>query len=296
MTTAVATTSTALAMPRDELIHTLQNSLYPGATKASVELVLSYCQARGLDPMRKPVHIVPMWDKNAKQMRDTIMPGIGSYRIDASRTGQYAGQSEPEFGPTKTGKWGELTIEYPEWCRVTVRRAVGNSLVEFTAVERWSENYATASKDTAAPNAMWRRRPFGQLAKCAEAQALRKAFPEECGSEPTADELRIETETPAQAAPAGNEFAPTKKAPTEPEPEPAPEPAPEPDTKAPLDVDPETGEIKAKLATPGMKAAVKRALAAGSKTEEQMNTALGFTIDTMPFGSVNTALNFAKAA
>jgi hypothetical protein len=28
------------------------------------------------------------------------------------------------------------------------------------------------------PNAMWRKRFHGQLAKCTEAQALRKAFPE----------------------------------------------------------------------------------------------------------------------
>ena len=66
---------------------------------------------------------------------------------------------------------------------------MSNGLVaEFTANERWLENYATASKDSAAPNSMWKRRAFAQLAKCAEAQALRKAFPE-VGSAPTADEM-----------------------------------------------------------------------------------------------------------
>jgi hypothetical protein len=36
---------------------------------------------------------------------------------------------------------------------------------------------------------MWRKRPYGQLAKCAEAQALRKAFPEIVSQHPTAEEM-----------------------------------------------------------------------------------------------------------
>ena len=76
MSNALATTqSTALsAMPESELIGVLQTSLYPGAAIGSVKMVLGYCKAAGLDPMQKPVHIVPMWDKNTKAMRDVVMP------------------------------------------------------------------------------------------------------------------------------------------------------------------------------------------------------------------------------
>lgn len=172
----------------DELLPVLRSSLYPGAADDSIRLVLGYCKAAGLDPMAKPVHIVPMYDKKSGGMRDVVMPGIDLYRVKAARTGQYAGCSEPEFGPDVTQTLGGAEVTFPAWCKVTVRRKLGDTVAEFTAVERWIENYATKRNDSAQPNAMWSKRPYGQLAKCAEAQALRKGFPE-IGSGPTAEEM-----------------------------------------------------------------------------------------------------------
>lgn len=170
----------------------LKSSLYPGASDASVDMVLSYCQAAGLDPMQKPVHIVPMWDGKSRQLRDVVMPGIGLYRTNAARTGEFAGISEPEFGPMVTEIVGNRETTYPEWCKVTVKRQLrGGHVAEFTAVEYWLENYAIkgGKEQDQSPNAMWSKRPRGQLAKCAQAQALRMAFPEAVGSAPTADEM-----------------------------------------------------------------------------------------------------------
>lgn len=188
----------SLAMDERELMRVLKNSLYPGARDESIKLVIGYCKASGLDPMQKPVHIVPMsvstgkkdgngWD--IKEMRDVVMPGIGLYRTQAARSGEYAGVSEPEFGDDITETIGETTITYPKWCKVVIKRQMRNgTIVEFAAKELWKENYATKSAKSAEPNAMWKRRPYAQLAKCAEAQALRKAFPE-FGAQPTADEM-----------------------------------------------------------------------------------------------------------
>jgi len=186
-------TMNGMELTEQELMNVLRNSLYPGAQDDSIKLVISYCKAAGLDPMQKPVHIVPMWDNKNKQMRDVIMPGIGSYRTQAARSGEYAGVSEPEFGPDVTEDVGGVRMTYPAWCRVVVKRLLPNGTVaEFSATERWKENYATKGKDSAAPNAMWTRRPYGQIAKCGEAQALRKAFPE-FGAQPTADEMEGKT-------------------------------------------------------------------------------------------------------
>lgn len=169
----------------------LKSSIYPGASDQSISLVLDYCTAAGLDPMQKPVHIVPMWDSNSRSMRDVVMPGIGLYRVQASRSGQFAGMSEPEFGPMVTEQVGAVQVTFPEWCKVTVYRQLPNGhIAEFTAKEYWIENYAIkGGKDKdQSPNAMWMKRVRGQIAKCAQAQALRMAFPE-IGSQPTAEEM-----------------------------------------------------------------------------------------------------------
>lgn len=195
----MSTAITKTELTESELLSVLKSSLYLGAQDESIKLVLGYCKASGLDPMQKPVHIVPMYcatgekdskGNDIKTMRDVVMPGIGLYRIQASRTGDYAGTTEPEYGEDITEEMDGVKITYPSWCKVTVKRLLKNGVIaEFTAKEIWKENYATRKRDSAAPNSMWLKRPYGQIAKCAEAQALRKAFPDEIGSQPTADEM-----------------------------------------------------------------------------------------------------------
>lgn len=193
MNNQVAQTNQNQVASRNQLIQTLRDSLYAGARADSVEMVLQYCESAGLDVMQKPVHIVPMSVKNATsgkyEFRDVVMPGIGLYRIQASRSHGYAGVTEPKFGEDVSANLGGVDIVYPKSCSITVKRMMPNgAIAEFTATELWLENYATKSRDSVEPNAMWKKRPYAQLAKCAEAQALRKAFPE-VGQAPTAEEM-----------------------------------------------------------------------------------------------------------
>lgn len=216
MSNVLQTSIPSLAIEEKELINVLRNSLYPGASDDSIKLVIGYCKASQLDPMQKPVHIVPIWDSKSGLMRDVVMPGIGLYRIQASRSGEYAGVSDAEFGPDVTESIGGQTITFPSWCKVTVKRVLsGGVIAEFSATERWKENYAQkgGKEKSIAPNAMWSKRPYGQIAKCAEAQALRKAFPE-VGSQPTAEEMEGKEmfdspHSPAQKETAADEFTNT---------------------------------------------------------------------------------------
>lgn len=171
----------------------VKNSIFPGASDDSVLMAVDYCAARQLDVLLKPVHLVPMYikDKNNNDqgsMRDVVMPGIGLYRIQADRAGNYAGMSAPTFGPDIDDNLGGVKITYPEWCEITVSKLIGERIVSFTAREYWKENYATSRRDSQSPNAMWAKRPRGQLVKCTEAQALRRGWPE-LGAQPTAEEM-----------------------------------------------------------------------------------------------------------
>jgi hypothetical protein len=215
---------------------TLVNATFPTArTAEGVILALNYCRARKLDVFKRPVHIVPIRTKlkspDGKEYWadiETVWPGINELRTTAHRTGIYAGSDPAEWGADITSEWelpsGEddggdhpnapprekkaaaapvrmLKVVHPEWCQITVYRVVQGLRVAFPGPRvYWLETYATAGKSDR-PNEMWKDRARGQLEKCAEAAALRKAFPEELGGEHIVEEApRMVDVTPAAAA------------------------------------------------------------------------------------------------
>lgn len=178
----------------------LIDAVFPAAKSIdSVVLALSYCKARKLDPFKRPVHIVPVWDSDKGGYVDTVWPGISELRTTAVRTGLFAGCDAAIFGPDKkrlfVGEVGkarekrEVELSFPEWAQLTVYRMVGETRMQIQGPRvYWEETYATIGRSEL-PNAMWTKRPRGQLEKCAEAAALRRAFPEELGNEYSAEEM-----------------------------------------------------------------------------------------------------------
>lgn len=173
---------------------TLSNNLFPGANPNSVLMVIDYCAARKLDPMKKPCHIVPMEVRDAKtgdySWRDVVMPGVYEYRITAHRTGEYLGHEKATYGPDIE----YMGVKAPEWCEMTVYRwnRLAGVKVPYTVTLYFTEVVATTwdkKTQTQKVNARWTRAPRQMLAKCVEAAALREAFPEEIGGEPTAEEM-----------------------------------------------------------------------------------------------------------
>lgn len=173
----------------------LINSLYPGAAVVSGLMVLDYCKARGLDPMKKPCHIVPMNMKVGGEwvMRDVVLPGIYEYRTTAMRTGRYLGHTEPLYGPDDT--FGGVVA--PQWCAMTFKRAAaGGVVIEFpvkvyfrevcNTKDEWVDGKKTGK---VVANDRWAKAPIQMLTKCAEAAGLREAFPDEFGGEATFEEM-----------------------------------------------------------------------------------------------------------
>ncbi len=189
----MTTQTTAVATVDRHQWATLKGSLYPGAADDSIKLVLSYCKARGLDPMKKPCHIVPIRAKDPDgewRWRDVVFPGIYELRTTAQKTGDYMGQDDAEFGDTVDF----MGVEVPSWCKITVYRWHDKSKtkISFSNIARFSE-YAGIKKgyndDPDSLNDRWSKAPFQMIEKCAEAGALRKAFPDELGGEYAVEEV-----------------------------------------------------------------------------------------------------------
>lgn len=177
--------------------------LYPNAETPEVILaVVEYCAARRLDPLRKPVHIVPMYNARLRRRVQVVMQGINEIETTAHRTGRWAGMDEPRWGPDETkGFKGqierddgskqeiEVKLTFPVWCAVTVWRLVDGERRAFTEPVYWMEAYGHGSFRSEVPNARWQQAPRQMLHKCAKSASLRAAFPEETAGAYSAEEM-----------------------------------------------------------------------------------------------------------
>lgn len=156
------------SIPTKEQIELIKATVAKGATDLELKLFLYQCQRTGLDPLSKQIHFIKRFNRKIQKEEGTIQTGIDGYRTIADRTGDYAGSDDALFSFSANS-------EYPESATVTVYRIVRGQRCAFTATARWSEYYPGDEKE----GFFWRKMPSAQLAKCAEALALRKAFPQQ---------------------------------------------------------------------------------------------------------------------
>jgi phage recombination protein Bet len=168
---ALAAGEVALTPAQKELIAQLN----PTATAGELAVFFYQAARTGLDPIAHQIYLVKRRTSGG-QDRMTIQTGIDGYRLVAARTGLMAGSDDPTFD-------GEIDDDRcqggtrPFAATVTVYRiAADGHRYPYTATARWDE-YAPDLREPA--GFMWAKLPYLMLGKCAEALALRKAFPAE---------------------------------------------------------------------------------------------------------------------
>lgn len=169
----------------NDKLELIKKTVAKGATDLELELFLHACKRTGLDPLMKQIYAIKRRNNKTGQEDMSIQTGIDGYRLIADRTGHYAGSDEPQYVIAEDG--------WPDVASVTVHKIVGGVRCPFSASARWKE-YA---QDT---SPMWKKMPFLMLGKCAEALALRKAFPAELSGVYTHEEMMQSDEEPVTKA------------------------------------------------------------------------------------------------
>lgn len=184
-----------------EQIDLIKRVIAPEATDDELKLFLAQCQRTGLDPFDRQIYFQKrrQWNSrlNDYEYIGKAETSIDGFRVIADRSGEMDGQELYWCGTD--GQWLDVWLEDdpPVAAKVLVyRRGCAHA---FPGVAKYRE-FVQITKD-GKPNMVWRKMASNQISKCAEAAALRRAFPKQLSGLYTADEMAQAENPPARNSP-----------------------------------------------------------------------------------------------
>lgn len=158
----------------------LKSTICKGSNDQEFELFLHACQRTGLDPFMKQIYAVKRWDSTLKRESMTIQTGIDGYRLIAERTGKYSPGREPTYQYDGNGNIVSSTAY--------IKKQTSDGTWHEVAATAFFNEYAQRTKEGNLSR-FWKQLGHAMIAKCAEALALRKAFPGDLSGLYTKEEM-----------------------------------------------------------------------------------------------------------
>jgi phage recombination protein Bet len=179
-----------LALWTPEQTQLISTTIAPGCSNDELRLFAYACQRTGLDPFSRQIYAIKRGGKL------TIQVSIDGLRSIAERTGQLDGSQSYWCG--SDGAWVDVWLDSkpPAAAKTIIHRK--GCAHPFSATARFA--------DFNAGQGLWSKMPSVMIAKCSEAQALRRAFPADLSGVYSTDEMDQAVEpvtvTAAPSAPA----------------------------------------------------------------------------------------------
>jgi phage recombination protein Bet len=163
-------------------VQLIKDQIAKNCTNDELKLFLYQCARTGLDPFSRQIYAISRltWDPELKKKvpKMSIQTGIDGFRLIAERTRRYAPGPEPVFEYDSGGNVRKATA--------FVKKLTADGTWHTVAASAYYDEYVQTYDGK--PSGLWTK-PHIMLGKCAEAQALRRAFPAELSGIYTAEEM-----------------------------------------------------------------------------------------------------------